>query len=230
MYSDPAFRLETFHSRCSVSPNEQLLACGSSSGAAFVWSVEHPEWPPYVLGTELPDGVEISRVQWNPVSDCELACASDASSVQLWSPVGSDPSPWIPELTRPIPAATEAPSCEAACFPLFEVAKCSSKTASCTFLKNLPDMLNEHRQPLPSSPPPMSHHLTSATDNISEYDEFVKENAQPSSFATPIKFPTLSQASSDTSLALRMHGKHKPRTQQFGNHLKQLSLNNKRHT
>lgn len=223
VYSDPAFRLETFHSRCSVSPDAQLLACGSSSGAAFVWSVEHPEWPPYALRTELPDGVEVSRVQWNPGTDCELACASDASLVQLWSPVGGDPSPWLPELTRPIPATTDALSCEAR-LPLFEPA--SSNAGA--FLRNLSDTPSRQRASLSLSPLPMPFHSVSAI-NASEYDEFVKENVQPASFATPIKFPTLSQASGGASPALKRHGKHRSQVQQFGSQLAQLPLHNRRH-
>ena len=190
-FSDPSLGIDSFHVRCSLSACGRYLACGSSGGGAFIWSVEYPEWPPIRLITST---IEVSLVLWNPfqVPDChtslELCSATDAAEVQLWGAKGNDSQPWTPQLA---PFLLE--------FNAFECINRVSNPA--LIMKSIPEQIPAlmhlpslvDLSPTSHSPSQQIHgRLPSPPTFDLDYEVMLKENSKPnnnSAFGTPIKFP-----------------------------------------
>lgn len=96
--SSPSFRCESFYCRLALSPDEQYIACGSSTPDAFVWKVpdlnimKNPCNPRY--RKSLLDRIQATRlVGHQKESSCiswlsssrQLVSCSDDMTVRMWS-------------------------------------------------------------------------------------------------------------------------------------------------
>ena len=192
IFSDPALGIDSFHIRCALSACGKYLACGSNHGGVFVWSVEHPEWPPIRLITST---IEVSLVIWNPFQTTRASIATGSvlcngcsrSSILEYN--GDDPQPWIPQLA---PFSLQVDAFE--CFGCSDHSRLKMKEAAMHIpaLMQLPSLV-ELSTFHPSSQPTHSHLSSPPTSTVdADYEVMLKENCKPNhhdTFGTPIKFP-----------------------------------------
>ena len=81
-YTADGFQLKSFH--VQVVADEKHLVCGSSNGGVYVWRIDHPEWPPYILRSNVHEEIEIGCVI---LKQNEIICGTDGAEVQRWLPV-----------------------------------------------------------------------------------------------------------------------------------------------
>uniref|UniRef100_A0A0N4ZP08 WD_REPEATS_REGION domain-containing protein n=1 Tax=Parastrongyloides trichosuri TaxID=131310 RepID=A0A0N4ZP08_PARTI len=81
-YSAEQFHISSEHSKCTVSPNGQYIATGSSNGLVFIWNVQSTKLEKILPTKEAHEGPVVS-IAWHPFGNY-LATGDKKQTICIW--------------------------------------------------------------------------------------------------------------------------------------------------